>query len=59
MPIFKVTAGKLNKLNILSLDKEKTLQKLLEENLMEVLELRFLDTEYVTTLEGGYRHIGR
>jgi predicted transport protein len=52
MPIFKVTAGKLNKLNILSLDKEKTLQKLLEENLMEVLELRFLDTEYVTTFGG-------
>lgn len=52
MPIFKATAGKLKKLNILPLDKEKTLQTLVEQNLMEVLELRFLDTEYVTTFGG-------
>lgn len=52
MPIFKVTAGKLKKLNTLPLDKEKNLQQLLEDNLMEVLELRFLATEYVTTFGG-------
>src|SRR5437773_2705200 len=48
MPIFKTKAGKLKKLNALPLDKEKSLQVLLEENLMEVLELRFLHTEYPT-----------
>lgn len=52
MPIFQVTSGKLKKLNALALDKEKSLQKLVEENLMEALELRFLDTEYVTTFGG-------
>lgn len=52
MPIFKASSGKLKKLNSLPLDKEKNLQKLLEDNLFEVLDLRFLDTEYVTTLGG-------
>lgn len=52
MPIFKVTAGKLKKLNSLALDKEKNLQQLVETNLMEVLELHFLASEYVTTLGG-------
>jgi predicted transport protein len=52
MPIFKVTADKLKKLSALPLDKEKNLQRLLEENLVEVLELRFLASEYVTTNRG-------
>lgn len=52
MPIFKVQSGKLKKLNIISLDKERNLQALLESNLMEALELRFLATEFVTTAGG-------
>jgi len=52
MPIFKANSGKLKKLNSIPLDKEKNLQKLLEDNLFEVLDLRFLDTEYVTTFGG-------
>jgi len=52
VPIFKVQSGKLKKLNIISLDKEKNLQSLLETNLMEALELRFLATEFVTTAGG-------
>jgi predicted transport protein len=52
MPIFKVNAGKLTKLNAIPLAKEKYLQQLLEENLLEVLELRFLATEYTTTFGG-------
>lgn len=52
MPIFKLQTGKLKKLNILALDKEKNLQQLLENNLMEALELRFLASEYVTTAGG-------
>lgn len=52
MPIFKDTSGALKKLNTLPLDKERNLQKLVEDNLMEVLELHFLATEYVTTFGG-------
>lgn len=52
MPIFKVNAGKLKNLSALPLDKEKNLQQLVETNLMEVLELHFLASEYVTTLGG-------
>jgi predicted transport protein len=52
MPIFKNNAGKLKKLSTLNLDKEKNLQKLVEGNLLEVLELRFLATEYPTTFGG-------
>lgn len=52
MPIFKDTSGALKKLNTLPLDKEKNLQKLVEDNLMEVLELHFLASEYVTTFGG-------
>lgn len=52
MPIFKLHGGKLKKLNILALDKERKLQQLLEANLMEALELRFLASEYVTTSGG-------
>ena len=52
MPIFKIHAGKLKKLHTVPLDKEKSLQALLEANLQEVLELRFLATEYTTTFGG-------
>lgn len=52
MPIFRNTGGKLKKLNAQPLDKEKSLQQLLEANLQEVLELQFLATEYTTTFGG-------
>lgn len=52
MPIFKSHNGKLKKLNIVPLDKEKNLQALVEANMMEALELRFLASEYVTTAGG-------
>jgi len=52
MPIFSITQGKLKKLNAIQLDKEKTLQKLVEENLKTVLDLEFLATEYATTFGG-------
>lgn len=52
MPIFKNTSGRLQKLSTQTLDKEKSLQSLLESNLQEVLDLRFLATEYVTTRGG-------
>ena len=52
MPIFKVSGGKLKKLNALTLDKEKSLQALVEANLTESLGLLFLASEYPTTLGG-------
>jgi predicted transport protein len=52
MPIFITNNGKLKKLGVLPLDKEKNLQQLLEVNLVEVLELFFLASEYVTTFGG-------
>ena len=52
MPIFKISGTKLNKLNSLPLDKEKNLQALVEANLIEVLDLLFLATEYTTTFGG-------
>lgn len=52
MPIFKEEKGKLKKLSSVSLSKEKHLQKLVEENLLEALDMHFLDTEYQTTFGG-------
>lgn len=52
MPIFKISGTKLKKLNSLPLDKEKNLQALVEVNLIEVLDLLFLATEYTTTFGG-------
>lgn len=52
MPIFQAHNGKLKKLNAIVLDKEKSLQQLVEANLKEVLDLAFLATEYTTTFGG-------
>ncbi len=52
MPLFKETNGNLKKLKSHVIDKEKKLQDLLEKNLMEVLDMHFLATEYTTTFGG-------
>ncbi|GGB10593.1 DUF5655 domain-containing protein [Mucilaginibacter rubeus] len=52
MPLYSNNKGKLQKLNLISLDKEKALQKLVEENLLEILDIKFLYSEYPTT-HGG------
>jgi len=53
VPIFKEhPKGKLKKLNSFSASKEKEVQKLVEDNLMEVLDMHFLATEYTTTFGG-------
>lgn len=52
MPIFREQNGKLKKLRSFAIDKEKKLQKLAEDNLMEVLDMHFLETEYTTTFGG-------
>ncbi len=52
MPIFQIVGTKLKKLKVLQLDKEKTLQQLVEANLSEVLDMAFLASEYTTTFGG-------
>jgi predicted transport protein len=52
MPVFQNVDGKLKKLRLLPLDKEKALQKLIEQNLLEVLDMGFIASEYQTT-HGG------
>jgi predicted transport protein len=52
MPVFHNVDGKLKKLGLIPLDKEKALQKLIEENLLEVLDMGFISSEYQTT-HGG------
>ncbi|MCF7808024.1 MAG: DUF5655 domain-containing protein [Candidatus Marinimicrobia bacterium] len=52
MPIFKTHGKKLHKLSTVSIKKEKDLQTLVEENLLEVLDMHFLATEYTTTFGG-------
>lgn len=52
MPIYKKVDGKFKKLKAIALDKEKTLQVIVQENLQEMLDMYFLETEYVTT-QGG------
>jgi RecB family endonuclease NucS len=52
MPIFQIVGTQLKKLKVLQLDKEKTLQQLVEANLSEVLDMAFLASEYTTTFGG-------
>lgn len=52
MPIFQIVGTTLKKLNVRPLDKEKTLQQLVEANLSEVLDMAFLASEYTTTFGG-------
>jgi hypothetical protein len=49
MSVYSKIDGKLKKLGVIPLNKEKELQKLMEENLLEVLDMRLLATEYLTT----------
>jgi predicted transport protein len=52
MPVFHISNGKLKQLNVIPQSKERHLQKLIEENLLEILDLHFLATEYTTTSGG-------
>ncbi len=52
MPIYREENGLLKKLKSFAIDKEKKLQKLVEKNLMETLDMHFLETEYPTTFGG-------
>ncbi|MEM0117211.1 MAG: DUF5655 domain-containing protein [Conexivisphaerales archaeon] len=58
MPLFKVEKAGLTKLAITSLGKEKTIQKLFEENLPTVLNVDFLHSEYTTSFGGRIDTLG-
>ena len=49
MPIFKHEGDQLTNLKAVPFAKERDLQRLIEKNLLEVLEMHFLATEYPTT----------
>lgn len=49
MPVFHNNDGKLKKLSLIPLNKEKELQRLLEKNLLEVLDMELLKSEFTTT----------
>jgi predicted transport protein len=46
MPLFKVNDNKVQKLNINTFSKERELQRLFEANLEELLDVRFIATEF-------------
>lgn len=48
MPIFSNENGKLTMLNAITFDKEKSLQRLIEQNLLEALDMYFIESEYRT-----------
>jgi len=52
MPLYSNANGKIKKLGIIPLTKEKTLQILVEENLPILLDMTFIASEYQTT-HGG------
>ncbi|SHM42580.1 DUF5655 domain-containing protein [Mucilaginibacter sp. OK098] len=52
MPVYSAIDGKIKKLGIVPLSKEKNLQKLVEENLPVLLDMFFIASEYQTT-HGG------
>lgn len=47
MPIYKKYNGKFKKINSVPLAREKMLQNIIEENLLEMLGIHFLATEYI------------
>lgn len=52
MPVFISREGQLRTLSTLPCRYEKDLQKLIEENLMTVLEMHYLDSQYPTSNRG-------
>lgn len=58
MSLFRIIDGKLRELKPNLVGKEKILQRLVEENLLEVLDTYFLETEYKTTSGGRIDTLG-
>ena len=58
MALFKIKSGHVEKLSIVNLDREKTIQTLFEENLLVILDVDFLASEYSTTSFGRIDTLG-
>jgi predicted transport protein len=58
MPLYRITEQKLSPLNQTPIAKEKDLQRLVEANLFELLDVYFLETEYSTTSGGRIDTLG-
>jgi len=58
MPLYRNVEGKMEQIRQRPLPKEKDLQKLIEPNLLELLDIHFLETEYSTTSGGRIDTLG-
>ena len=58
MPIYRIENSKAVKLSVEQPDKEKDIQKLFEKNLLTILGVDFLATEYATSEEGRIDTLG-
>ena len=58
MALFKIKNQKVEKLSTIDLDKEKNIQTLFEQNLLTVLNVDFLATEYSTSFGGRIDTLG-
>lgn len=58
MALFKIKNQKVEKLSTIDLDKEKNIQTLFEQNLLIILNVDFLATEYSTSFGGRIDTLG-
>ncbi len=58
MALFKINGSKIEKLSVSPIDKEKSIQKLFEENLSIILNVDFLASEYSTSFGGRIDTLG-
>jgi predicted transport protein len=58
MPLYRITDQKFVQLKRRPIQKEKDLQRLIEPNLLELLDVHFLETEYSTTSGGRIDTLG-
>lgn len=58
MALFKIDSLKVVKLSALELEKEKNIQSLFEQNLLAILDVDFLATEYSTSFGGRIDTLG-
>lgn len=58
MALFKINNTKVEKLSVIDLEKEKNIQKLFEDNLLTILNVDFLSTEYSTSFGGRIDTLG-
>jgi RecB family endonuclease NucS len=58
MPLYRIVDEKFMPLKQPPLSKEKDLQRLVEPNLLELLDVHFLETEYSTTSGGRIDTLG-